>query len=156
MKVIFLKDVPGIAKAGNIKDVADGHARNYLIPKKLAALASPEFISRCEARLQSETNKQAQLETELTETAEQLEGKEILLHAKVGAKDRLYGSITSADIVAELEKLTGIAVDKRKIELHEPIRELGSFDIGIRLGKDTIPKIRVVVSEEETDSSDGK
>ncbi len=155
MKVFFLKDVPGIAKAGNIKDVANGHARNYLIPKKLAAIASSEVISRFEAQLQSETNKQSQLESGLTETAKQLEGREVILHAKVGAKDRLYGSITSADIAAELERITDIAVDKRKIELSEPIRELGSFDIAIRLSKDTIPKIKVVVSE-EADSSGGK
>jgi len=156
MKVVFLEDVLNIAKAGEVKDVADGYARNYLIPKKLAALVSAETTSRLEAQLQAKANKQTQLETELTEIANQLEGKEIVLQAKVGAKDRLYGSITSADIAAELEKVTGITVDKRKIELDEPIRELGSFDVTIRLGKDTMPKIKVVVSEVEADSSGGK
>ena len=156
MKVVFLEDVSSIASAGEVKDVADGYARNYLIPKKLAALASPEITSRLEAQLQIKLSKQAKTEAELTEIASQLEGKEVMLQAKVGAKDRLYGSITSADIVAKLEKVTGITVDKRKIELDEPIRELGSFDVAIRLSKDTMPKVKVVVSEEEADSNGGK
>jgi len=156
MKVVFLDDVSNIARAGDVKEVADGYARNYLIPNKLAALVSPEATSKLEAQLQAKANKQALLESELTEIAGQLEGKEVILQAKVGAKDRLYGSITSADIAAELEKVTGITIDKRKIELDEPIRELGSFDVAIKLGKDTIPKIRVIVSEKEADSSGGK
>jgi len=156
MKVVFLDDVSNIARAGDVKEVADGYARNYLIPNKLAALVSPEATSRLEAQLQAKANKQTLLESELTEMAGQLEGKEVILQAKVGTKDRLYGSITSADIAAELEKVTGITIDKRKIELDEPIRELGSFDVAIKLGKDTIPRIRVIVSEKEADSSGGK
>ncbi len=156
MKVVFLDDVSNIARAGDVKEVADGYARNYLIPNKLAVLVSPEATSKLEAQLQAKANKQALLESELTEIAGRLEGKEVVLQAKVGAKDRLYGSITSADIAAELGKVTGITIDKRKIELDEPIRELGSFDVAIKLGKDTIPKIRVIVSEKEADSSGGK
>jgi len=156
MKVVFLDDVSNIARAGDVKEVADGYARNYLIPNKLAALVSPEATSRLEAQLQAKANKQTLLESELTDMAGQLEGKEVILQAKVGTKDRLYGSITSADIAAELEKVTGITIDKRKIELDEPIRELGSFDVAIKLGKDTIPRIRVIVSEKEADSSGGK
>jgi len=156
MKVVFLEDVSNIAKAGDTKEVADGYARNYLIPKKLAAFVSPEATSRLESQLKARANKQAQLETELTEIAKQLEGKEVILKARVGAKDRLYGSITSTDIAAELEKVTGITVDKRKIELDETIRKLGSFDVSIRLNKDIIPSIKVIVSEEEADSSGGQ
>ena len=156
MKVVFLEDVSNIAKAGDTKEVADGYARNYLIPKKLAAFVSPEATSRLESQLKARANKQAQLETELTEIANQLEGKEVILKARVGAKDRLYGSITSTDIAAELEKVTGITVDKRKIELDETIRKLGSFDVSIRLNKDIIPSIKVIVSEEEADSSGGQ
>lgn len=156
MKVIFLEDVTNIANAGEIKEVADGYARNYLIPKKLASLASPEVISRLEAQLHSKESQHAKLEAELTDIASKLDGKEVVLQAKVGAKDRLYGSITSADIAIELEKDTGITVDKRRIELSEPIRELGSFNVSIKLGKDIMPKIKVVVSEEEADSSGGK
>jgi large subunit ribosomal protein L9 len=145
MKVIFLQDVPKVAKAGEIKEVSAGYGRNFLIPRKLAALASPQAMS------QVETSDKAKAKTDkgLAEVAGQLEGKEISLKARAGAKERLYGSITSADIAAELERATGIAVDKRKIELDEPIRHLGNYAVTIRLGKDIMPKITVVVTEEE-------
>ncbi len=149
MKVVFLEDVPNIAKAGDVKEVADGYGRNFLIPKKLAALVRPEITSRLEAQRREQTKKQEKMEAELARMADQLEGKEIILKAKAGAKERLYGRVTSADIAAALERTTGITVDKRKIELAEPIRELGSFDVAIRLAKDVIPKIKVTVGEEE-------
>ena len=149
MKVVFLEDVPNIAKAGDVKEVADGHGRNFLIPKKLAALVRTEITSRLEAQGREKTKKQEKMEAELARMADQLEGKEITLKAKAGAKERLYGRVTSADIAAALERTTGVNVDKRKIELAEPIRELGSFDVAIRLAKDVIPKIKVTVGEEE-------
>jgi large subunit ribosomal protein L9 len=145
MKVIFLQDVPNVAKAGEIKEVAAGYGRNFLIPRKLAALASPHAMS------QVETSDKAQAKTseESVDLARQLEGKKVSLKAHAGAKERLYGSITSADIAAELESATGLVVDKRKIELDEPIRQLGSYELTIRLGKDITPKIMVSVIEEE-------
>jgi len=155
MKVVFLEDVANIAKAGEVKVVADGYGRNFLIPKKLAALVSPETITKLEDQHRMQANKKTQIESELTKVFSQLEGKEVILKAKVGAKNRLYGSITSADIAAELERATGVTVDKRKIELDEPIREIGSFDIAIKLGKDIIPKIKVTVGEEESKAGAG-
>jgi large subunit ribosomal protein L9 len=147
MKVIFLQDVPQIAQAGEVKEVADGYARNFLIPRKLAALANPQAVIRAETQAHK---MEARFTAELQEIASQLEGKEVSLKAKAGAKDRLYGSITSADIATEVKNTIGLDIDKRKIELNEPIRQLGSYEIAIRLGKDIIPKIRVTVIEEET------
>lgn len=147
MKVIFLEDVPKVAKLGEIKEVADGYGRNFLIPKKLAALAVPGITDRLEAQRRAQAKKQAQIEAELVGLAKKLDGKEIILKAKAGTKDRLYGRITSADIAAELKKTTGVAVDKRKIELDEPIRQLGSHEVTIKLGKDIMPKIKVTVTE---------
>lgn len=149
MKVVFLEDVPNLAKAGEVKEVADGYGRNFLIPRRLATLASSEATSRAITQRQAQAKKQEQTEAELARMANQLEGKEITLTAKVGAKNRLYGRVTNADIATELERITGIAVDKRKIELNEPIRQLGSFDVAIKLAKEVIPKIRVTVLEEE-------
>jgi large subunit ribosomal protein L9 len=146
MKVVFLQDVPNVAKAGDVKEVADGYGRNFLIPRKLAALASPQAISQ----VKTGEKAQASTEEELGELAQQLEGKEVSLKAHAGAKERLYGSITSADIAAELESATGIAVDKRKIELEKPIHKLGSYELTVKLGKDITPKITVNVIEEET------
>ena len=153
MRVIFLEDVPRIARAGEIREVAEGYGRNFLIPRKLAAPVSQQATGRFEAQQRARVKKQEKMGAELAKMADQLEGKEIALKAKVGAKDRLYGSITSADIAAELEKTSGMAIDKRKIELEKPIHELGSFDVPIRLAKDVVPKIKVTVSGEEADSA---
>ncbi|GAI76672.1 unnamed protein product [marine sediment metagenome] len=152
MKVVFLQDVPNVAKVGEIKEVAAGYGRNFLIPRKLAALVSPQAMSQAETSIKT----QAGTNEELVELAGQLEGKEVSLKAHAGAKERLYGSITSADIAAELESATGLVVDKRKIELDEPIRQLGSYELTIRLGKDITPKIKVSVIEEEAPKEEEK
>lgn len=149
MKVIFLKDVPRVAKAGEIKEVADGYGRNFLVPHKLALMANSAALDVVAAQRKIQTRQQALEQDRLSELAQQLEGKEITLKAKVGTQEQLYGSITTADIVAELEKTSGIAVDKRKVELDESIRHLGSHEVSIRLTKDLTPKIRVTVVEEE-------
>ena len=105
--------------------------------------------------IEGQQHQQAQIETEMVKIAGKLDGQQLNLKAKVGAKDRLYGSITSADIAAGLERATGIAVDKRKIDLGKPIHQLGSFDITIKLDKGVHPRIKVIVSEEEPDNDAG-
>jgi len=151
MKVVFLQDVPNMARAGEIKEVADGYGRNFLIPQKLALLASSPTISLVEAQRKINARNQQQTEAELVELANQLDGGEVTLKARAGVKDRLYGSITNADIATELESTTGLVIDKRKIDLAEPIHQLGSYEVAIRLAKDIIPKIKVTVIEKETD-----
>lgn len=148
MKVVFLQDVPKVARAGQIKEVADGYGRNFLIPKKLALLANSTALSAIETQLKIKAHYRDQEEARIVEMAHQLEGKEIILKARAGAKELLYGSITSADIATELQNTTGLVIDKRKIELTEPIRQLGSYEVGIRLAKDITPQIKVTVIEE--------
>lgn len=150
MKVVFLQDVPNVARAGEMKEVADGYARNFLIPRKLAAQADPKMMNAIEAQVRARAQQAAQNEAEMMELAGQLDGKEVVITARVGANERLYGSITTGDIIAELEKSFGIVVDKRKIELENPIRELGSHEIPIRLTKDIVPNITVTVTGEES------
>jgi large subunit ribosomal protein L9 len=149
MKVVFLQDVPNVARAGEMKEVADGYGRNFLIPRKLAAQADPKMMNAIEAQVRARARQVAQNEAEMIELAEQIDGKEITITARVGAKERLYGSITAGDIIAELEKSFGVIVDKRKIDLENPIRELGSHEIPIRLTKDIVPTITVTVTGEE-------
>jgi len=147
MKVIFLEDVPNVAKVGEIKEVANGYGRNFLIPRKLALLASSKAINAMGTQLELKARSQAQTEAELLELANLLNGREVILEARTGGKDRLYGSITTADIATELERTTGLVVDKRKIELDDTIRQIGSYEVTIRLAKDIVPQIRVTVSE---------
>jgi len=151
MKVVFLQDVPNVARAGEIKEVANGYGRNYLIPKNLALLAKSSAISLTAAQRKIEAQSQVDNMAEIVKLADQLDGIEVTLKARAGAKGRLYGSITSADIAAELEATTGLVVDKRKMELAEAIRQLGSYEVAIRLAKDVVPKIKVTVTEKETD-----
>lgn len=153
MKVIFLQDVPKVARTGDIKEVADGYGRNYLIPRKLALLAGSGAINIVEAQLEVKARSQAQTEAELLELAGHLDGKEVMLEARTGAKDRLYGSITAADIADGIERTTGLAIDKRKIELDEPIRRVGSYELTIKLAKDIVPKIKVTVTEKSAEKT---
>ena len=153
MKVIFLQDVPGAGKVGEIKEVADGYGRNFLIPRKLAALAKSESINAIAVKLSARAHSEARTEAELGEMAKQLEGREIFIEAKTGGKERLYGSVTSADIATEVEKVTGFIVDKRKVELEGTIRQIGSYEVSIRLTKDLVPKIKVTVTEKSTEKS---
>lgn len=157
MKVVFLEDVPNVAEAGEMKEVADGYGRNFLIPRKLAVLADAKAANIIEAQLKKKARIQAETEAEMRELAQQLEGKEVILKARSGAKGRLYGSITNADIAAELNKSAGLTVDKREIELTEPIHQIGSYEIAIRLTKDIMPKIKVaVVGKEEKKKKEDK
>ena len=151
MKVIFLQDVTDVARAGDIKNVADGYGRNFLIPKNLAVLATPVALKSAEKHLEAIARQRQRTEEDLTELARELEEKEITIKARAGAKGRLYGSITAADIAAEVQKITGIEIDKRKIELEKPIRQVGTHEVVLRLAKDISAVIKVTVVGEETE-----
>jgi large subunit ribosomal protein L9 len=149
MNVVFLKNVPNVAKTGEVKNVPDGYARNYLLPNKLAAPATANVKTQMEAQARAQEKKQAQMEAEFRQMAEQIEKMNLVIKAKAGAKNHLFGSITSADIAKELEAAAGLAVDKRKIELPEAIRELGAFEVTVKLYKDINPKLKVTVKNLE-------
>jgi large subunit ribosomal protein L9 len=146
MKVVFLQNVPRVARVGEVKEVADGYGRNFLIPSKMALPASVEAINKLGSQLAIQARNQAETEAELLEMAKNLDGREVILEARIGSKDRLYGSITAADIAVELESVTGFAVDKRKVEMEESIRQVGSYEVTVRLAKDIAPQIKVTVS----------
>jgi len=151
MKVVFLKDVPGSGTKGEIKEVADGYAINYLVRRQFALPATEQTISQLKARKKAEEKKKARIEAGLASQANELNGKVVTLAAKVGSRGKLYGSITSADIAAELNKAHGIELDKRKIELSEPLHEVGTFEVIVKLARSHMPKIvvKVVPQEEE-------
>lgn len=154
MKVIFTEDVPNVAKSGQMKDVADGYARNYLIPRKLAVFANSGTIKAMATKMEARIRADAQAELEMKDLGKSLSGKEIFIEAKSGGKERLYGSVTNADIAAELEKSTGLEVDKRKIKLLDTIHQLGTYEVEIRLSKDVAPKIKVTVTEKPAEETE--
>ncbi len=149
MKVVFLEDVANVAKAGETKEVADGYARNYLFPHKLAARLESTSAAAIEAQLKKRERAKAKTEAEMKELAQQLEGKEVTFKAKAGAEGKLYGSITGADIAEALSKIASKEVDKRKVELAEPIHEVGTHEVELKFAKDITAKVKVTVVPEE-------
>ena len=145
MKVLFLQDVTNVARAGEIKEVSDGYATNYLLPKKLAQRASADVQNKYESQKRSEARRAAEQEAEMKALAARLSGRVFTLKAKTGGGEKLYGSITTADIAQEISKATGMEIDKRKVELPEAIRALGTYEVGIKLFKDITPKVKVKV-----------
>jgi len=151
MKVIFLKDAPK-GKKGEIKDVADGYARNFLIPKGLALPATSAAIKVAQIQSEEKVQRQAREHDELNRIIQELEGKELHFKAKAGAKGRLHGAVCSAHIADELTKLTGLEIDKKKIELEEPLHHLGSYEVVISLAKGLEAKVRVVIEEDKAEN----
>ena len=149
MKIIFLKDVQGKGKAGEIKEVSNGYAMNYLIRNGLALPATAGAIRQSEQRIKNAgIQKELSLE-KLAEIAEQIEGQTIHIQARSGAGERLFGSITASAIAEELNKLLDSSIDKRKIVLDKALREIGSHQVTIKLSKELEPKITVVIEREK-------
>ena len=148
MKVVFLQDVSAKGKKGEIREVADGYARNFLLPQGLAVPATPTAIKVAETQFEERAQRQVRQQEELGELIERLEGKELYFKARAGAKGRLHGAVTSADIAAELSRLIDFQIDKKKVELDEPLHHLGSYEIAVGLGTGSEAKIKVVIEEE--------
>ncbi len=149
MKVIFIEDVPNIARVGQTRTVADGYARNYLFPRKLAVLADSQAAAAVESQLKKKVKQRELEEAEMAELAKKIEGTEITLEAKVGENEKLYGSITSADIAEALSKAAGNEIDKKKIDLREPIKQAGSTDVTVKLAYEITAVIKVNVISDE-------
>ncbi|MFC2050845.1 50S ribosomal protein L9 [Chloroflexota bacterium] len=154
MKVIFLKDAPK-GKRGEIKEVADGYARNFLFPKGIASPATSSAIKAAKVLFDEKAESQARQREELNRIVQEMEGKELHFKAKAGAKGRLHGAITTASIADELSSLAGFEIDKKRVELEEPLHHLGSYDVIINLGTGAEAKFKVkVVIEEEATQDD--
>ncbi len=148
MKVIFLKDVKNVGKKGDIKNVADGYANNFLLKNNLAVEADQAAMSKL-AGQQKKQEKEAEQELdEAKELKEKLEALTIELTAKSGDDGRLFGSITTKQIAKELEKTHGYKIDKRKMELDDAIRALGYTNVPVKLHHDVTATLRVHVTEE--------
>jgi large subunit ribosomal protein L9 len=156
MKIVLLEDVPGKGKAGEIKEVSKGYAKNFLLPRGLALVATPTVMKQVESRLEREKLEESVDREKLVELAQQIEGKEIRLKARMGAGERLFGSITAADVAGELSRAIGSIIDKKKIDIEKPFRQTGSYEVAIKLASDIKPKITVVIEEEEEAKEKGE
>jgi len=147
MKVILQQDIKGQGKKGEIVQVSDGYARNYLLPRKLAIEATADALNA--VRLHDKAVKEAEEreKKKLAELAKNLGSMVTKITAKAGSNGKLFGSVTSREISDELKKQHGVDIDKRKIILDEPIRQYGSYQIPVKLGYDISANITLVVTE---------
>ena len=154
MKVILLQDVDGLGKVGDLKDVANGYARNFLLPKKLAAGATPQLLTNYQQRIAAEQRKIEKQNDQNLQQAERLGQVTLTFKARVGGQGRLYGSITSQDIAAGLRESEGIQIDRRMIDLPDPIRALGTYHVPVKIAQKLAPEITVNVVDEASSSTE--
>jgi len=145
MKIILLKDVAKVGKAGDCVEVSDGYARNFMIPRHLAVEATPSNVRIWEQKKTAGAGKRTRAESEARALAEKLEGLSLVLSCPVGKGDKLFGSVNSKVISEELAKL-GLEVDRRKILLEEPIKSVGTFVIPVKLHQEVVAHLRVEVT----------
>ena len=148
MKVLLIQDVDNLGYAGDVKKVANGFGRNYLIPQQMAVLATPGALKQAETIRKTAEKQRAQQTADAQAVANQLAGLQLAFERRAGETGKLYGSVTSADIVEAIFEKTQIEVDRRKVALPEPIRTLGEQEVAIKLMIDVSTTIKVTVVPE--------
>lgn len=153
MKVILLHEVPGLGKPGDVKDVARGYARNYLLPRQLVAVATAGELANLNQRVAAAQARTAKQRASNESLSERLNSAVLTFAVRVGRGDRLYGSVTSQDIANALLELEHLNIDRRLIQLKEPLRALGEFEVPVRIASGLEPKVKVrVISREAAEA----
>jgi large subunit ribosomal protein L9 len=146
MKVVFLEEVEGTASPGDIKNVANGFARNYLLPRKLAAPATVHYIEIAKAKATKHARRQDRLDDETrTHILPKVDGRTVRIEVRIGEQGKLFGSVTARDIAEALQAETGVEVAHQQVALGQAIREVGSQEVSVRLTKNVIAKVTVDV-----------
>lgn len=152
MKVLLTKDVEHLGVAGDIKEVSGGYGRNYLLPQGMAVIATRGAIKQAEERLSAQRKREAVLRQEAQVLAQRMAGVTLTFVERVGENDRLFGSVTASDIAEKLHAAIGVDIDRRRIELDEPIKRVGDFVVHYRVITGVIAEIKVVVNAAEGDA----
>jgi large subunit ribosomal protein L9 len=152
MEVILKEDVVKLGSRGDVIKVAEGYGRNFLLPKNLAIEATPANKAVIEQMKASSVRRSAKEKSEAEQLVTQLNTVALEFHRKVGEKDHLFGSVTSADVAQALEA-KGFIIDRRKVQLAEPLKQLGDFEIPIRLHREVTARVKVTVAPEEGDAA---
>lgn len=154
MKVILLHEVPGLGKPGEVKEVANGYARNYLLPRQLVTAASGTELANLKARVASAQRRVERQRSSQAGLAAQIEAVSLTFAVRVGQGERLYGSVTSQNIAEALLEQEGLTIDRRTIQLRDPLRQLGEFAVPIRIATGFEPKIKVrIVSAQSLEAA---
>jgi large subunit ribosomal protein L9 len=146
---VFLNDVDGVARAGEIKNVADGYARNFLLPRKLAAAATTSTMQQAEARAKAIAKEQEKLDEAAKAVAEKLGAAAVVIKARVGEQGRLFGSVTATDIADAINARSGGSVEHRQVVLEAPIKEVGSYEVPVTLTRNVRANVTVEVAAED-------
>ncbi len=148
MKVMLTKDVDNVGRAGDVKDVADGYGRNFLIPRKLAVLAGRGVETEAKRIRDASAKREAKERDEAQELADEIGNKTVVVRLRVGEEGKAFGSVTSEDIATALKQQHQVEVDRRKIDLHEPIKTLGEHQVALRLHRDVEAHINLIVTQD--------
>tara|TARA_B100000029_G_C17566578_1_gene955267 strand:+ start:752 stop:1345 length:594 start_codon:yes stop_codon:yes gene_type:complete len=151
MKVVFLQDVNGVANGGDVKEVKNGFARNYLIPKNMAAPATPNNLLQIKKLQTQASNTRIKRLEDLKELAEAIDGTVVKIDMRAGTNEQLYGSVTGTMVADLVSEITGRTIDRQIVQLDSPIRKLGVFPIPIRLHPDISAIVQVIVHETGSD-----
>lgn len=147
MKVILLQDIRGKGKKGQMLEVSDGYARNYMLPRKLAIEATPDAINTMKMNDKATQERIAREKAEAMEIGKKLRGMTLTVTAKGGGAGRLFGSVTNQEIADALKAQTGIALDKRKIQIADPIKSVGTYTVTCKLGYEISAPLTVKIQE---------
>ena len=149
MRVVFLDDIDGVARAGEIKNVADGYARNFLLPRKLAAAATTSTMQLAESKAKAIAKEEEKRDAAAQAIVDKIGDAPIVLKAKVGEEGRLFGSVTASDIAEAINARGGGSIEHRQVALDAPIKQAGSHEVAVTLTRNVKATVTVEVQAEE-------
>jgi large subunit ribosomal protein L9 len=148
LKIMLTKDVENVGRAGEIKDVADGYGRNFLIPRKLAVVAGRGVEAEARRIREAAAKREAKDRDEARDLAEEIDNKTVVVRLKVGAEDKVFGAITNEDIAKAVKQQHQVEVDRRRIDLKEPLKQLGEHQVVLRLHRDIDAHINLIITRD--------
>lgn len=148
MRVMLIKDVQNVGQAGDVKEVADGYGRNFLIPRRLAIVAGKGAEAEAKRLREAVVKREAKDRDEAQELAELIDNKTVVVRLKVGAEDKVFGAITNDDIATALRLQHQVDVDRRKIDLKDPLKQLGEHQVPLRLHREVTANINLIITQD--------
>jgi large subunit ribosomal protein L9 len=148
VRVLLKKDVENVGRAGDVKEVADGYGRNYLLRRKLAVAAGRGAEAEATRLREAAVKRETKDRTEAQAVADEIDNKTVVVRLKVGAEDKAFGSITNQDIAAAMKAQHRVEIDRHKIDLKEPIKALGEHQVPLKLHRDVAAHVNVIVTQD--------
>ena len=148
MKVMLIKDVQNVGQAGDVKEVADGYGRNFLIPRRMAVLAGRGAEAEARRLREATARREAKERDDAQDLADTIDNKTVVVRLKVGAEDKVFGAITNDDVATALRLQHQVEVDRRKIDIKDPLKQLGEHQVPLRLHRDVTAHINLIITQD--------